>query len=96
MNQCSREDFTTNLQLQDAVIRRLLIIAETAKRISEQARQSLPTIPWQEINGMRNRLVHEYDDINLSIVWNVVETELPVLIQELKALIPPETGTTPL
>ncbi len=62
-----------NVQLQDAVIRRLLIIAEAARRISETTRQGIPTIAWQEINGMRNRLVHEYDDVNLNIVWNVVQ-----------------------
>ena len=53
-----------NLQvayLQDAVIRQLLVIAEATRRVSEATRQTLPNISWQEINGMRNRLVHEYD-----------------------------------
>ncbi|HEY9749101.1 MAG TPA: HepT-like ribonuclease domain-containing protein [Allocoleopsis sp.] len=56
--QCSEDEFLTNVQLQDAVIRRLLVIAEAARRVSETTRQTLPTIAWQEINGMRNRLVH--------------------------------------
>ncbi|MEM9244627.1 MAG: DUF86 domain-containing protein [Cyanobacteria bacterium P01_F01_bin.153] len=88
--QCSKKEFIENIQLQDAVIRRLLIVAEAARRVSEAKRQSLPNISWQEINGMRNRLVHEYDDVNLDIVWNVIQTEIPTLIEELKSQVPPE------
>ena len=66
------------------------MIAEAARRISESTRQILPNIAWQEINGTRNRLVHGYDDINLDIVWDVVKSEIPPLIEELKLHIPPE------
>ena len=72
------------------MIRRLLVIAEAARRVSEPTRQTLPNVSWQEINGMRNRLVHEYDDLNLNIVWDVVQNEIPTLIEELKIQIPPE------
>lgn len=89
--QSSKDEFVANVQLQDSVIRRLWVIAEAARRVSDMTRQSLPNISWQEINGMRNRLVHEYDDINLSIVWNVVQLERPPLIEELKLQIPPES-----
>lgn len=89
-HQCTEAEFVENVQLQDAVIRRLLIIAEAARRVSETTRQELFNISWQEINGMRNRLVHEYDDVNLNIVWNVVQSEIPPLIEELKLQIPPE------
>ena len=88
--QCSKDEFVENVQLQDSVIRRLLVIAEAARRVSETTRQTLPNISWQEINGMRNRLVHEYDDVNLNIVWDVVQTEIPTLVEELKLRIPPE------
>ena len=87
--QHSEDDFFESILLQDAVIRRLLIIAEAARRISNSTRQSLPNVSWQEINGMRNRLVHEYDDINLNIVWDVVQNEIPTLIEELRLRIPP-------
>lgn len=72
------------------MIRRLLVIAEAARRVSDSTRQALPNISWQEINGMRNRLVHEYDDVNLNIVWDVVQSEISPLIEELKFQIPPE------
>jgi uncharacterized protein with HEPN domain len=87
--QCSKNEFVANVQLQDSVIRRLLVIAEAARRVSDATRQALPNISWQEINGMRNRLVHEYDDVNLNIVWNVVQFEILPLIEELKLQIPP-------
>lgn len=86
----SKDEFTANVQLQDSVIRRLLVIAEAARRVSGSTRQALSNVSWQEINGMRNRLVHEYDDVNLSIVWDVVQLEIPPLIEELKSQIPPE------
>ena len=90
MNQCEEDEFIDNVQLQDSVIRRLLVIAEAARRVSEATRQTLPNIAWQEINGMRNRLVHDYDDVNLNIVWDVVQFEIPPLITELESQIPPE------
>jgi uncharacterized protein with HEPN domain len=89
-NQCEKDEFIDNVQLQDSVIRRLLVIAEAARRVSEMTRQTLPNISWQEINGMRNRLVHEYDDVNLNIVWDVVQSEIPQLIETLKVNIPPD------
>ncbi len=88
--QCTKDEFVDNVQLQDSVIRRLLIIAEAARRVSEATRQTLPNVSWQEINGIRNRLVHEYDDVNLNIIWDVVQSEIPHLIEELKLQIPPE------
>lgn len=53
--QCSKAEFVANVQLQDSVIRRLLVIAEAAGRVSQTTRQNLPNIAWQEIKGMRNR-----------------------------------------
>ncbi len=82
-------NFSVISQLQDAVIRRLLVMAEAAKRLSDRTRSSLPNVSWREMKGMRNRLVHQYDDLNLHIVWNVVQTEIPALIQELQSFIPP-------
>lgn len=87
----SKADLIADLQLQDAVIRRLLIVAEAARRVSEATRQTFSTIPWSAINGMRNRLVHEYDDIDLDIVWDTVQSSLPPLIAELEKIVPSKT-----
>jgi uncharacterized protein with HEPN domain len=86
----SRSELTTDLQFQDAIIRRLLIIGEAARRISEPTRQTLPAIPWFAINGMRNRLVHEYDELDLDTIWDTVIDSLPALILELEQVVPPK------
>jgi uncharacterized protein with HEPN domain len=83
----SQDDLTTDLQFQDAIIRRLLIIGEASKRIPESTRQTLTTIPWAAISGMRNRLVHEYDEIDLDVVWDTIVHNLPTLILELQKLV---------
>lgn len=87
----SRDELETDLQLQDAIIRRLLIIGEASRRVSETTRQTLSTVPWTAINGMRNRLVHEYEEVDLDIVWSTVINSLPALIEELEKVIPPKT-----
>jgi uncharacterized protein with HEPN domain len=86
----SQNELTTDLQLQDAIIHRLLIIGEASKRVSEITRQTLTAIPWAAINGMRNRLVHEYDEIDLDVVWDTAVNGLPSLILELKKVVPPD------
>ena len=86
----ARTDLESDLQLQDAVIRRLLIIGEASNRVSQTTQQNLPTIPWRFISGMRNRLVHEYDDIDLDIVWDTLQKSLPILIIELEKIISSE------
>ena len=85
---CSKDDFICNMQLQDSVVRRLLIIAEAARRVSDTTKLKFPAIAWHEINGMRNRLVHEYDDVDLDILWNTLQSEIPALIDELKSQLP--------
>jgi uncharacterized protein with HEPN domain len=81
----SREEFLGDVQRQDAVIRRLLIIGEAARRVSEASRATWPAIPWRLMAAMRNRLVHEYDDVDLTIVWETVVSSLPELIQTVEA-----------
>ncbi len=87
LQKVSKQDFLTNTLIQDAIIRRLLVIAEAARRISEETKQNNPQISWVEIKGMRNRLVHEYDDIDLEIVWEALEKDIPNLIVQLQTLI---------
>jgi len=87
-----REEFLADVQLQDAVIRRLAIIGEAAKRVSEATRESLPGLPWRQMAGMRNIIVHEYDDVDLSVVWDAVTRDLPPLVSELAQRLPPAEG----
>ena len=63
MERISLEDFLRNTQLQDSVARRIEIIGEAAQRVSPQFREKHPQIPWSEMIGMRNRMIHDYDDM---------------------------------
>ena len=64
-----------------------------ARRISIETQQANPEIPWQQIIGMRNRLIHEYFRINLKAVWETVRNDLPKLIAWVEPIIPPEEGS---
>ena len=86
----SRESFLRDTKLQDSVIRRIEIIGEAARRISPETREALPGIPWSEMVGMRNLMIHDYDDVDLEIVWDTILQDLPRLITLIEPLVPPE------
>lgn len=81
------DDFLTNIQLQDSIIRRIEIVGEAAGRVSPQFRESHPEIPWGEMIGMRNRMIHGYDDIDLDIVWNTTQESIPILLELIEPLL---------
>jgi uncharacterized protein with HEPN domain len=87
----TREEFIRDVQLQDAVIRRLAIIGEAARRVSEPTRLALSQLPWREMIGIRNIVIHEYDDIDLTVVWDAATRDLPSLIASLERLVPPQS-----
>jgi len=81
---------------QDAVIRNIEIIGEAARQIQRQAPEFVaahPEIPWNDMRDMRNRMIHAYFDVNISIVWNTVKNDLPPLKQQIEQLLsqPPTT-----
>lgn len=67
-----------------AVIRAVEIIGEAAANIPEKVRSEYPGIPWREVKGMRNKLVHHYFGINVEVVWQTIHEDLPILITSLK------------
>lgn len=85
----TREQFSRDTQCQDAVIRRLEIIGEAARRISAKTQALLPDLPWQEMTRMRNLMIHEYDDVDLTIVWDTAQNHLPLLVKRIAPLVPP-------
>ena len=79
--------FYQDAKTQDAVLRKLEVIGEAARRLSENARAHLQDIPWHEWISMRNRLIHAYDVVDLSIVWSTVSQELPLLVTSIEAIL---------
>ena len=75
---------------QNAVMRPLEIIGEAARRVSQDTRDAYPDIPWDQMVGMRNRLIHEYFRVNLATVWETVQDDLPSLMALIEPLVPPE------
>jgi uncharacterized protein with HEPN domain len=72
---------------QDAVIRNLQIMAESTRRLSDEAKEEHPEIDWYKIAGFRNILVHDYLGVDMETVWNILRNEIPVLkktIQKMK------------
>lgn len=89
------EQFQTDLMLREAVLRRLGIIGEAARCVSEATRQRMPNLPWRDIIGMRNVLVHVYFGVKLEIVWRTSTEDLPVLIATVEQFLNPPAPPLP-
>lgn len=83
----SEHDFEKNNEKQDAVIRRIEIIGEAVKSISLETRHKYPDIPWREIAGMRDVVIHEYFGVSIGMVWRVATKDLPLLEEQIKTIV---------
>ncbi len=81
--------FFEDSKTQDAVLRNLEIIGEAVKNLSMELRQAHDHVPWKQIAGMRDRLIHGYFSVNLELVFEVVRKELPKLQQNVTSLLNP-------
>jgi uncharacterized protein with HEPN domain len=84
-----RDDLKRDRMLQLALVRLVEIVGEAATQVSEEGQQRHPSIPWPQVRGMRNRLVHGYDKIDLDVLWDTIEYDLPPLIAELRRILGP-------
>lgn len=86
----SESDLAGNRMLELALVRLVEIIGEAAARVSEETRARHAQIPWPLIVGMRNRLIHGYDEVDLQVLWETVTGDLPALIAQLDEVLPDE------
>ena len=85
-NEFSFEEFIKDEKTFDAVVRNFTIIGEASNRIDNDIKIKFPIIDWEEIRGLRNRIVHEYFGIDNQILWEIIENELDYLIQNLELI----------
>lgn len=82
-----REAFLEDEDLQVVVSHWILLLGEAAARVDPDVRTSYPQLPWQQMLGMRNRIVHEYFAIDTEVVWQTATVSLPSLIEQLKLIL---------
>jgi uncharacterized protein with HEPN domain len=80
----TRGDLDTDRQLNLSLVRLLEIVGEAAGRVRAEERARNPAIPWPEIIGLRNRLIHGYDSVDFDVLWQIVSSDLPALIAALE------------
>lgn len=78
--------FLSDLKTQSAVLHQLTVLGEATRRVSEEFRHKHPDVPWKEMTGLRSRIVHDYDEVDLDQVWAVLDKDLARLIPQLEAI----------
>ena len=82
--------FLDDLKTQSAMLHQLMVIGEAVKRLSQELRARYPDVPWTLMAGMRDKLIHEYDDVDLYEVWRTAEVDIPPLLSAIEPLLPEE------
>lgn len=83
----SADQFLQTRLLQDGVVRQLEIVGEASRNLSDEFRQKYSEVPWGQIIALRNRMIHAYFNVNLQIVWEIVQDDLPPLKQHVKRIL---------
>jgi uncharacterized protein with HEPN domain len=79
--------FRQDLMRQSAILRQLEVMGEAAKQVSPSFKAAYPHIPWRQIAGMRDILIHAYNRVDLEIVWTATQVSIPQVIPQLEALV---------
>lgn len=80
---------STDLRTQAAILYNIAVIGEAVKRLSSDFRSQHPGIPWTDIAGMRDKVIHQYDRVKLDVVWNTIHQDIPELLRLINPLLPP-------
>jgi uncharacterized protein with HEPN domain len=91
----TREDLDRDDLLLYAVLHAIALIGEAANRLSLEFRQDRPEIPWREIIGTRNRIIHGYDTVQIDIIWDIAASKADLLLEQLEPLVPPGPEAPP-
>ena len=83
----SHDDFMENRLLQDGVIRQLEVMGEAARNLTEDLRNEYPNIPWRQMIGLRNRKIHAYFNVNLQIIWEIIQGDIPNLKKDINFVL---------
>ena len=83
----SQEEFETNELLIDSVMFRLIQVSENSSKLTDDFKAHYTFIPWRAIRGLRNRIVHEYGNVDLGVVYDTVQKDIPDLLNELKMIL---------
>jgi uncharacterized protein with HEPN domain len=86
----NEEHFQESGLHQDAILRQLTIVGEAAKRVSAEFRAGHPEVPWRQVAGFRDVVVHDYAGVDLREVWRILQEDLPALVTLLEPLVPPK------
>jgi uncharacterized protein with HEPN domain len=84
----NRASFENDERIQSAILYQLLVLGEAVKRLSVEFRERHSDVPWSRIAGMRDRIIHGYDSVDLDEVWNAVTIHVPELAARLEPLMP--------
>jgi uncharacterized protein with HEPN domain len=84
----SRTELEMNDEKVSAILYQIAVIGEATKRLSQEFRQQHPEIPWRDIAGMQDVLIHKYDQVDFDVIWDVLQNKLPELLTLLEPLLP--------
>ncbi len=86
-NQVTKQEFLENFMMQDAAMLQIEIIGEATNSISEEFQEKHDEIPWMQMRALRNRIVHDYRGINLNVIWDTVQNDLPALKRQVRSIL---------
>ncbi|MGB3493146.1 MAG: DUF86 domain-containing protein [Elainellaceae cyanobacterium] len=84
----TKQELAVNEEKQSAILYQVIVVGEAAKRLSREFRDSHSIIPWKYIAGMRDILAHQYDRVDINTLWDVVDNDIPELLEMIKPLLP--------